>query len=1120
MALDYSRCRALLKDFNFRSLFREELGWDRYASTLDVATEDQTFTLTGFAEKHGLIVFTCTPQSNGTVPNYGTRRKIEARVAKSVFEHIIIYTDAANTTQIWQWVRREPGKPAACREHTYNIAQPGDALIQKLETIVFSLEEEESLTTVAVAGRVRVAFDVERITRRFYDRFKTEHAQFLKFIQGIPDEEMKRWYASVMINRLMFIYFIQKKGFLNNDRDYLRTKLQESKRRGKDLYYSGFLSPLFFKGFAEKDRSGATEQLLGKVPYLNGGLFLKHQIEEQHGKTIEIRDAAFQKVFDFFDSYQWHLDERPLRRDNEINPDVLGYIFEKYINQKQMGAYYTKEDITEYISKNTIIPFLFERAHEKCKIAFEGDHSIWQLLQGDPDRYIYKAVRHGVTWDIHSDKPLESPHELPTEIAKGLDSSRPDLIERRKVWNKQASPEFALPTEIWREVIARRNRYEEIRAKLVAGEVRDINDLITYNFDIRQFAQDVIENSEGPDLLNAFWYATEKVTVLDPACGSGAFLFAALNILEPLYEACLDRMDAFLEEWGEQGRRLHPNYYKLFNGIRTRLEQHPNRRHFTLKSIIINNLFGVDIMEEATEICKLRLFLKLVAQVERDEQIEPLPDIDFNIRAGNTLVGYATYDEVKRAVSAKLDFEDAMGRIEEKAQDVDRLFALFRQQQTELGGEVTADDKKELRKRLKVLEDELNEHLSNEYGVKSVRSTQYSTWLHSHKPFHWFVEFHPIIMGGGFDTILSNPPYVEVPKNLNRTLLRHTFRTALERWSRDEDLYTFFVERSLVLLKKTGQFGMILPLSLSFSTKAPFVVLRKVLSKEPGLWHWLHFDRIPSALFGNEVRTRCTISLLSRSTHISSISTTTTPLMRWNAEYRDHLFRTMNLSKVDVDITAGIPKISSEIQARALKSLFEANTPLGLDLTRSISFETLASVAPDFPQPCLYVGGTAYNWFPAWRDIPSTTNLRGQPSLPARTAGFRFADEDSANIAFALLCSSLGYWWWAVASDGFNLKKWLLNRFPLSISSIPRTKRPELAKLGARLRTRLKQAYVYKDNKGQIGNYYLPACEKETASIDVLLASAIPSLSEEFFSDISNFNGCFSRAEDEDAVDE
>ncbi|MEW6418744.1 MAG: hypothetical protein AB1480_11595 [Nitrospirota bacterium] len=130
--------------------------------------------------------------------------------------------------------------------------------------------------------------------------------------------------------------------------------------------------------------------------YKNGGLFLKHQIEELHGKTIQIADAACEKLFDFFDQYQWHLDERPLRKDNEINPDVLGYIFEKYINQKQMGAYYTKEDITEYISKNTVIPFLFDAARQKCKIAFEGESSVWRLLQLDPDRYIYPAVKKGV----------------------------------------------------------------------------------------------------------------------------------------------------------------------------------------------------------------------------------------------------------------------------------------------------------------------------------------------------------------------------------------------------------------------------------------------------------------------------------------------------------------------------------------------------------------------------------------------------------------------------------------------------------------------------------------------------------------------------------------------------
>src|SRR6202011_1228713 len=140
-------------------------------------------------------------------------------------------------------------------------------------------------------------------------------------------------------------------------------------------------------------------------------------------------------------------------------------------------------------------------------------------------------------------------------------------------------------------------------------------------------------------------------------------------VLEPLYDACLERMETFVEDLERSGNTQHPEKYADFRKILSNVAAHPNRRYFVLKSIILNNLFGVDIMEEAVEICKLRLFLKLAAQVEPDANcdnlgIEPLPDIDFNIRAGNTLVGYATYDEVKKAVmgdhQVAMDFGSAM----------------------------------------------------------------------------------------------------------------------------------------------------------------------------------------------------------------------------------------------------------------------------------------------------------------------------------------------------------------------------------------------------------------------------------------------------------------------------
>ncbi|MBK7056564.1 MAG: hypothetical protein IPH52_16265 [Leptospiraceae bacterium] len=90
------------------------------------------------------------------------------------------------------------------------------------------------------------------------------------------------------------------------------------------------------------------EEVLGKIPYLNGGLFQKHKLEILY-PNIEIADKAFEKIFTYFDAWSWDLDEKKDTAENEINPDVLCYIFEKFTNQKQMGAYYTKEDITGYI---------------------------------------------------------------------------------------------------------------------------------------------------------------------------------------------------------------------------------------------------------------------------------------------------------------------------------------------------------------------------------------------------------------------------------------------------------------------------------------------------------------------------------------------------------------------------------------------------------------------------------------------------------------------------------------------------------------------------------------------------------------------------------------------------
>lgn len=1038
---DTARIREQLRGFDFSRLFIEELGWDRRTSGLQVPVDGQVFNLTAVAQKRGMVAYVCDFLPDGRTPDHRTRRKIELQVSKSVLEHLILYIDKERTTQIWQWVRREQGRPTACREHTYHRNQSGDALIQKLQTIAFSLAEEESLSLVDVTRRARSAFDVERVTKRFYDEFRKQHAAFLKFITGIPVKEDREWYASVMLNRLMFVYFIQKKGFLVGDQNYLKNRLRRCQAdHGKDNFYSFyryFLLRLFHEGLGSRTRTPELEKLLGRIPFLNGGLFDIHELERRYGKEIQIPDKAFEQVFTYFDSYDWVLDPQRTVRNKEgdkeeINPDVLGYIFEKYINQKQMGAYYTKEDITEYIGKNTVLPCLFDAARPKCKIAFENPNgpTIWDLLKADPERYIYPAVLHG------KDKPL------PADIAAGLDD-----VSKRRTWNKPAPAELALPTEIWREVVARRKRCEEIRAKLASGETRDINDLITLNLDIRQFAQDVIENCEGPELLRAFWHAIEHLTILDPTCGSGAFLFAALNILEPLYEACLDRMEAFVEDLDRSGEKHRPEKFSDFRKVLENVAAHPNRRYFIFKSIILNNLFGVDIMEEAVEICKLRLFLKLAAQVEPDAArdnfgIEPLPDIDFNIRAGNTLVGYATADEVRRAFKegpggqTKLllgDAPEAYQRFEEQVELADRAFRQFRDMQTEYGMDAKefVNAKQTLRERLKSLQEELNRYLAGEYGVKVMDKPAYAKWVKSHQPFHWFVEFYGIVSSGGFDVVIGNPPYVEYSRSAVG------YRLPALVTAHCDNLWAFILERSISLLGRHGRMSLITPLSLVSTDRFALAYNLLASTARCATLLALSGDAHPSVLFAGVKMSFTIFTYAKGEQHHAKHRLYTSKLYRWLAAEREQLFSLVEYHPALALSSVGIPfKVGNTLAAEIVEKI--KGHPL-----------TIARLERKGGVPMLY-HRIVRHFVKALFSAPYFCNERDGEKRSEDYKLVFFKDEATAKLIRSFLVSSTYYLFFVALSDAYHCGRDLVLAFPVGIDKLAKPDKDSLITTGIR----------------------------------------------------------------------
>jgi len=836
MFIKKDRFEHYIKNFQFRELFNE-LGWDNVRKEHQVSVNNQLFRLNAVAEKRNFMIFTCKPQDGEKFLDKASRKKIDHAITKLFFEHLIIYIDNEKQKQVWQLCIKEPNKPIVVRETEYYVHQTPELLYQKLKGLFFDLSEEDKIALVDVKQRVTQAFNTnaEKVTKQFYDKFKKEHTAFLGFIEGIDNLVDKEWYASLMLNRLMFIYFIQKKGFLDNNINYLRDKLKETQeKKGKNKFFSfyrDFLLVLFHKGLGRPDHDQQLIKEIGRVPYLNGGLFDVHQIEKSY-QHLNIDDQAFERIFEFFDQYNWHLDTRYTATGRDINPDVIGYIFEKYINDRAaMGAYYTKEDITDYISKNTIIPFLFDEVKKHCKNAFDDDSSLWKMLQENPDRYIYDAVKHGVKVGLPENWNELTLNEriaagVPQEIAVGIDTSQPNLLERRKHWNTPAPPEFALPTEIWREVMERRRRYWEIREKIEQGEIRNINDFITYNLDIKQFAQDAVDQYEGSDFINAFYKAINKITILDPTCGSGAFLFAALNILEPLYETCIDRMKTFVEEDDQKGGKK----FNQFRKVLTDIENHPNLKYYIYKSIILNNLYGVDIMNEAVEIAKLRLFLKLVATVDVDYSkdnlgLEPLPDIDFNIRAGNTLVGFAA-----------------------------RAFKRFKE--TQLEGEFKnyesfKNAKNELETRLKKLNSQLNNYLAQHYyGIDLKNSASYENWKQTHLPFHWLVEFYEIIHDNeGFDVIIGNPPYVAYTKKNKQTkrAVSDVYNLINYKTLKCNNLYAFCIERSNILLQNHCRWGMIVPIA-SISTETMESLNRIYINKFGDMWH-SNFATRPGKLF-------------------------------------------------------------------------------------------------------------------------------------------------------------------------------------------------------------------------------------------------------------------------------
>lgn len=229
---------------------------------------------------------------------------------------------------------------------------------------LFELISKKKTSSIKLADVID-AFSVERLNKEFFSGYKN---QYNKFLQQLSDNKQNRDYVKKLLGRLVFLHFLQKKGWMGvpasrsdwegGDKNYLSHLIE--RYEGNDRLLSDVLEYLFFNTLNEKREGDIADARLGeniKIPYLNGGLFEKDSIDKL---DIDFPYSNFKELMDFFAMYNFTIDENdPDDSEVGIDPEMLGHIFENLLeDNKDKGAFYTPKEIVQYMCRQSVIQYL------------------------------------------------------------------------------------------------------------------------------------------------------------------------------------------------------------------------------------------------------------------------------------------------------------------------------------------------------------------------------------------------------------------------------------------------------------------------------------------------------------------------------------------------------------------------------------------------------------------------------------------------------------------------------------------------------------------------------------------------------------------------------------------
>lgn len=618
--------------------------------------------------------------------------------------------------------------------------------VETLSNIYYNGEE----TWRDVWKKWKKAFSVERVTDEFFEDYITKFFALRNALikQMTPRKEAHE-FTLQFLNRIMFIYFISKKNWLEHPKfmGWLWNSYKKLGKYGSNEFYRIWLKSVFFRAFNNrsseiKDLPKEVIEVLSKAPYLNGGLFSENDLDNLN---LFVGDQMLNLIFDFFEKYNFTIKEdMPLDQEVAVDPQMLGYVYESLANvaeeiydRNDLGIFYTPRVEVDFMCRRSLVEYLLKNLPEISKEKF-----------------------YHLIFDLPEDKEKIEAY-----------------FEKEKLWYQ---------------------------------------------------LKEVLDN----------------LSVVDPACGSGAFLVGMLNVLAELYRAI--------------------NRY-LKKGI----------NDFNLKfGIVQRSLYGVDVMPWAIHAAELRLWLQLIVETEfKKEELRKnplLPNLNLNLRIGDSLVqeiGGLSFNirtnDLKSFLKKKLDkLKDEKRKYFENSPTAEfKTPEEVRQEEIRLFEEIIEDRIESLETDITTLNNSLKQKSSKQIGLFGAARLEIQTDLKQKKdkakieenikkceeeieklkkikellhdpekkPFVWDIDFAEIFGDkNGFDIVIGNPPYVrqemisppnriksEVNLGDRRGYKEKLIKSVQNRFSvvekidKKSDYYIYFYFHGLSLLNGKGTFCFI-----------------------------------------------------------------------------------------------------------------------------------------------------------------------------------------------------------------------------------------------------------------------------------------------------------------------